>query len=106
MFKENRNCGGTAQDVFMPYSDMTQGEMPMEEPYPQVVLPGMEYAPLYEPPCCNVVQRQINHHVKHIQPIHTKIINNHIYHHSYVPCYSCEEENLCCDVYNPNPCCK
>ena len=69
-------------------------------------MPGMECPPIMEPPCENVVNRQINHNVKHIQPIHTRVINHHIYHHSYVPCYTCSEENIICNVYDMNPCCK
>ena len=113
MFRQTRKCLENDQEVFMPYDQVgntpyNQGEyMQMEGANCQpMVLPGMECAPIYEPGCENVVHRQINHHVQHIQPIHTRIINNHIYHHSFMPCYTCCEENVCCNVYNPNPCCK
>ncbi len=62
--------------------------------------------PVMEPPCENIVKRDINYEVKHIQPIHTKVINHHIYHHSYVPCFTCSEENICSNVFDVNPCCK
>ena len=79
--------------------DMGQGSMGGS-------LPGMECDPIYECPCENVVNRDINHHVPHIQPIHTRIINHHIYYHSFTPCYTCSEENVVCNVYDSNPCCK
>ena len=40
------------------------------------------------------VQRNIVHEVKHICPINTKIINNHIFRHTYEPRYTCSEENI------------
>ncbi|MDD2238282.1 MAG: hypothetical protein PHH51_00145 [Bacilli bacterium] len=109
MFNQNRACMGKEEEGFIPYDEMNSQGASMQMggvKYPQSVLPGMECEPVCEPPCENIVHRQINHHVRHVQPIHTRIINNHIYHHSYVPCYTCCEENICCNVYNPNPCCK
>ena len=40
------------------------------------------------------IQRNIVHEVKHICPINTRIINNHIYRHTYQPHYTCSEENV------------
>ena len=37
-------------------------------------------------------------------PIHTKIVNHHIYKHSYTPCYTMSECDTCENVYDP--CCK
>jgi hypothetical protein len=61
-----------------------------------------------EKPCCvteapinNCVQRNICHEVKHIVPIHTHMIDRHIYNHTYVPQYSCSHEN---QVINNDPC--
>lgn len=62
--------------------------------------------PIYECPCEKVCQREINHHVPHIQPVHTRVINRHIYHHSYQPCYTMSEENVVFNVYGGNPCCR
>ncbi|MDD4706322.1 MAG: hypothetical protein PHS24_03840 [Bacilli bacterium] len=106
MFRQNRACIGKEQEVFMPYDDQGAYMQMGGINCPPTMLPGMECEPICEPPCENIVHHQINHHVRHIQPIHTRVINNHIYHHSYVPCYTCCEENICCNVYNPNPCCK
>ena len=41
----------------------------------------------------------------HVCPIHTHIINKHIYNHSYTPEYTCSEENQVCNIDN-GPCCK
>lgn len=76
-----------------------EGEMMSNESFP-----GMECAPIYECPCERVCHREINHHVRHIQPVNTRIINHHVYHHSYEPCYSSCEENEICNVYDCNPC--
>ena len=40
----------------------------------------------------------------HVCPIHTHVINKHIYNHTYTPEYSCSEEN---QVINNDPgsCC-
>jgi hypothetical protein len=35
----------------------------------------------------------------HVCPINTRIINHHIFKHTYSPCYTCCEENTCCNVY-------
>lgn len=69
---------------------------------PQPVCPP---APVMEPPMERCVQRNICHDVKHICPINTRVINNHIYRHTYVPHYTCSEQNVvnnvscgsCCD---------
>ena len=34
----------------------------------------------------------------HVCPINTKIINNHIYRHTYQPRYTCSEENVVSNV--------
>ena len=58
---------------------------------------------VYECPVERCAQRNIYHNVKHIVPINTHIINNHIYRHSYDSCYSCSECNTRCDVYENCP---
>lgn len=50
--------------------------------------------PIMEDPIERCVRRDICHEVKHICPVHTKVINNHICRHVYVPCFSCSEENV------------
>ena len=55
---------------------------------------GMVTGPVMEPGRERVVQRNIVHEVKHVCPINTRIINNHIFRHTYQPRYSCCEENV------------
>lgn len=61
--------------------------------------------PVVEPMKERCVYRNIVHEVPHVCPINTRIINNHIYKHTYQPRYTCCEENIvtnqqcgsCCD---------
>ena len=86
---ENMNMNNMNESMGMGYNEM----------------PNM-CAPIMEMPCERIVNREICHNVEHIQPINTRIINHHIYRHTYTPCYTCCEENEYCDVYEQNPCCK
>ncbi len=45
-----------------------------------------------------VVHRTFVHEVPHTCPIHTRIINHHVYRHTYKPVYTCSEENVCSNV--------
>lgn len=45
-----------------------------------------------------VVHRTYVHDVPHTCPIHTRIINHHVYRHTYRPVYTCSEENVCSNV--------
>ncbi len=63
----------------------------------------MNQNPMMETPTsCGVQERVINrtfvHEVPHICPIHTRIINHHVYKHTYRPAYTCSEENVCSNV--------
>ena len=55
---------------------------------------GMQSGPVIEAGRERVVQRNILHEVRHICPINTRIINNHIFRHKYHPHYTCCEENV------------
>ena len=55
---------------------------------------GMQSGPIIEAGRERCIQRNIVHEVKHICPINTKIINNHIFRHTYQPHYTCSEENV------------
>lgn len=60
--------------------------------------------PIYECPqerCCH---REFHHEVQHVIPVNTRIMNHHIIHHTYVPMFTCCEENDCTNVYD-NKCC-
>ena len=59
---------------------------------------GTVQGPIIEPGRERVIQRNIVHEVKHICPMNTKIINNHIFRHTYQPHYTCQEENTCTNV--------
>lgn len=53
-----------------------------------------------EAPINTCVQNDIYHEVKHIVPIHTHMIDRHIYNHTYVPKYTCSKED---QVINNDP---
>lgn len=59
---------------------------------------GMVSNPVVEQPRERCVYRNIYHEVPHVCPINTKIINNHIYRHTYSPRYTCTEENVVSNV--------
>ena len=59
---------------------------------------GCVMPPVYECPQERVIHREIMHEVPHVCPINTRIINHHIYRHTYSPCYTCCEENEVCNV--------
>ena len=81
----NFNSGST--------NNFNMGNMSNEE---TMVAPGE--GSIVEPGKERVIQRNIIHEVKHICPVNTKIINNHIFRHTYEPCYTCSEENTCTNV--------
>ena len=60
--------------------------------------------PVYECPRENVCHRYICYEVPHIMPCNTRIINHHVYRHTYRPEYTCCEENVCENVFD-RPCC-
>lgn len=60
--------------------------------------------PIQECPQERVCHRYICYEVPHIMPCNTRIINHHIYKHTYTPCYTCCEENVCENVYEPKCC--
>ena len=51
--------------------------------------------PIYEAPIEKCIKKDFIHEVVHIMPIHTNVVNNHIYKHTYIPEYTCSEENIC-----------
>ncbi len=67
-------------------------------------MPGVVCPPVYECPRETVVNRYICHEVPHIMPCNTRIINHHIYRHTYTPTYSCCEENEVQNVYERRCC--
>ena len=69
------------------------------------MMPGVVCPPVYECPIEKCVHRNIVHEVPHVCPINTRIINHHIYRHTYSPCYTCCEENEVCNIQEGNCCC-
>ncbi len=65
---------------------------------PQMCPPVMECPQVR---CCH---RVINYEVPHIIPCHTKMINHHVYRHTYQPCFSYSEEDECSEVYDQKCC--
>ena len=61
-------------------------------------IPGWVSQPIIEPMQQRVVNRTIVHEVPHICPIETKIVNHHVFKHTYQPSYSCCEENVCSEI--------
>ena len=59
-----------------------------------VPMMGNVMSPIVEPGRERVVNRTFVHEVPHVCPINTRIINNHIYRHTYQPRYTCCEENV------------
>lgn len=59
-------------------------------------------APIIEPVINKCVEREFCHEVNHVCPIHTHVVNRHIYNHTYTPEYTCSEEN---QVVNNDPGC-
>ena len=60
--------------------------------------------PIMEKPVQRCVTRDICHDVPHVCPIDTKVINNHICRHHYVPHYTCSEANVVSHVYTGSCC--
>ena len=54
--------------------------------------------PIVEPGRERVINRTFVHEVPHVCPINTRIINNHVYKHTYQPRYTCCEENVVSNV--------
>jgi len=48
---------------------------------------------IIEPTITKCVEKDFFHEVPHVCPIHTHVINRHVYRHTYTPQYSCSEEN-------------
>ena len=66
--------------------------------------PQMEQC-VMEPTITKCVEKEFYHEVPHVCPIHTHVINRHIYNHSYTPQYTCSEETQVNNIDN-GPCCK
>ena len=63
---------------------------------------GCNPQPIVEPAINKCIEREFCYEVQHICPIHTHVINRHIYNHTYTPQFTCSEEN---QVVNNDPGC-
>ena len=63
-----------------------------------MMAPSYYNSPIKEAVKERCVHRTIVHEVPHICPIRTRIINHHVYKHTYRPEYSCCEENTVSNV--------
>ncbi len=55
-------------------------------------------APINEGVQERCIHRTFIHEVPHVCPIHTRIINHHVYRHTYRPEYTCSEENTVSNI--------
>lgn len=110
----NRNFEGVQAEGYF-NANVTSTDMPCEEfnmgsccpSYNEMAgetMPGVVCPPVYECPRETVCHRYICHEVPHIMPCNTRIINHHIYRHTYTPTYSCCEENEVQNVYERRCC--
>lgn len=56
-----------------------------------------------EPTVTKCIEKEYYHEVPHVCPVHTHVINKHIYKHTYTPQFSCSEENQVINM-EPNKC--
>ena len=54
--------------------------------------------PVFETPIEKCIKKDYIHEIVHVCPIHTRVVNNHIYKHTYIPEYTCSEENVCVNL--------
>lgn len=70
----------------------------------QPMMGGCCAQPIYECPQERVCHRYICHEVPHIMPCNTRIVNHHVYRHTFTPAYTCCEENVCENVFEQRCC--
>lgn len=73
--------------------------------YDMMPMQGNVMNPIVEPGRERIVNRTFIHEVPHVCPINTRIINNHIYRHTYQPRYTCCEENVVTQQQCGSCCC-
>ncbi len=63
---------------------------------------GCTCSHMHKPICCPPQERCIHktfvHEIPHICPIRTRVINHHVYKHTYRPEFSCQEENVVSNI--------
>lgn len=103
----NRNCMRPATFMNMPnqegFIDIDNNSGNVDINFAQVqtndinydMMDTMETSPIVEPMRERVVHKTIEHIVPHVCPVRTRVINHHVYKHTYQPNYTCCEENVC-----------
>ena len=94
----NMNIDINTQGPIMGDATMNNNSMSQPMMGASQAMPGTISQPIIEPMRERVINRTIMHEVPHICPLRTKIINNHVYRHTYTPSYSCCEENTCTTI--------
>ncbi|MBE6139979.1 MAG: hypothetical protein E7172_00335 [Firmicutes bacterium] len=95
-FKQEMKSDQNFDPKAMNYNQMNDCCVPnMAQPCPM---------PVYECPQERVCHRYICYDVPHVIPCNTRIINHHVYRHTYQPVYTCCEENVVSNVYDRNCC--
>ncbi len=61
---------------------------------------GCTCPPIMECPQERVCHRQMNYEVPHIIPVNTRIINHHVYRHTYQPVFTCTSEDEVSNIYD------
>lgn len=84
-------------DVNMVGGNMNVGPEAMQMPM-QAPMMGSVQSPIIEPMQERVVHRTFMHEVPHVCPRRTKIINHHVYKHTFRPSFSCCEENTVSNI--------
>lgn len=77
--------------------EMNQNQMMAMQPAGANMMGGVQ-RPIVEPMQERVVNRTIMHEVPHVCPMRTKVVNHHVFRHTYQPSYSSCEENVCSEV--------
>ena len=80
-----------------------KGDDMIHQGYDGCMVPPVACPPIYECPRERCVHREIMHEVPHIVPINTRVINHHVYRHTYQPMYTCTSENQVCNI-GERPC--
>ena len=60
---------------------------------------GCTCPPVMECPQERVCHREMCYEVPHIIPVNTRIINHHVYRHTYQPMYTCTMEDEVSNIY-------
>ena len=93
--QETNFDGSMNMNMNMPGSSCCDTGMPAQT---------MMCPPIQECPQERVCHRYICYEVPHIMPCNTRVINHHVYRHTYTPCFTTCEENVVSNVYDRKCC--